>query len=230
MKTLDQVEPRKEVNATNTPGNAQNLFVINAPGSYYLSGNITGVSGKNGIFIIGADVSLDLNGFVLTGVPGSLDGITLGSRNTTIRNGTIREWGSRGLECAFAIYALFEELRVFKNGSDGLQVGGGSIVRGCTASFNGGSGFVIARITSSSGEDAQDAVLENCFATVNGENGFTFLQGGTMTNCEARFNSGNGINATNGITITNCLAAANLGDGINAGPGSTLTNCTAKEN
>ena len=28
MKTLDEVEPRKEVNATNTPGDASNMFII----------------------------------------------------------------------------------------------------------------------------------------------------------------------------------------------------------
>ena len=51
MKTLDQIEPRKEVNATNTPGDATNLFIISTGGSYYLGGNITGVSGKHGIQI-----------------------------------------------------------------------------------------------------------------------------------------------------------------------------------
>src|SRR4051812_44068330 len=67
MKTLDQVEPRREVNATNTPGNATNLFIISAPGSYYLSGNITGVAGKSGILISADSVTLDLNGFALIG-------------------------------------------------------------------------------------------------------------------------------------------------------------------
>src|SRR3954454_2802503 len=75
MKTLDQVEPRKEVNATNTPPTAFSIFTISAPGSNYLSGNITGVSGKFGILIEVDDVELDLNGFSLTGVSGSLAGI-----------------------------------------------------------------------------------------------------------------------------------------------------------
>src|SRR4051812_5162311 len=75
MKTLDQVEPRKEINATNTPPTGFSIFTISAPGSYYLSGNITGVSGKFGILIQVDDVDLDLNGFTLTGVSGSLAGI-----------------------------------------------------------------------------------------------------------------------------------------------------------
>src|SRR3954454_9857343 len=91
MKTLDQIEPRKEVNATNTPGNATNLFIINAPGSYYLSGDITGVAGKSGILINADSVTLDLNGFALIG-GGSGTGIAVTSleRNLTIRNGTVR--------------------------------------------------------------------------------------------------------------------------------------------
>ena len=42
MKTLDQVEARIIVNATNTPGDGTNSYIISAPGSYYLTGNIAG--------------------------------------------------------------------------------------------------------------------------------------------------------------------------------------------
>jgi len=46
MKSLSEVEPRIAINATNTPGDADSLFKITQPGSYYLTGNITGVAGK----------------------------------------------------------------------------------------------------------------------------------------------------------------------------------------
>ena len=62
MKTLDQVEARTIINAANTPGDANNTFIISQAGSYYLTGNITGESGKNGISIQAEDVTLDLNG------------------------------------------------------------------------------------------------------------------------------------------------------------------------
>src|SRR3954468_6434409 len=65
FKTLQQVEPRTEINATNTPGDASSIFRITAPGSYYLSGNITGVSPKGGIVIASNDVTVDLNGFAV---------------------------------------------------------------------------------------------------------------------------------------------------------------------
>src|SRR5688572_11691606 len=65
MKTLDQVEARIIVNASKTPGDAANTFIISAPGSYYFTGNITGEPGKHGISIKANDVTLDLNGFAL---------------------------------------------------------------------------------------------------------------------------------------------------------------------
>src|SRR5438093_7800183 len=70
-KTLTEVEPRTAVNAVNTPGDFNSLFKISQPGSYYLTGNITGVASKHGIEIVASGVTLDLNGFDLLGAPGS---------------------------------------------------------------------------------------------------------------------------------------------------------------
>ena len=65
MKKLDEIEARTIVNTADTPGDATNTFIISAPGSYYLTGNLTGDTGKHGISIQANDVTLDLNGFVL---------------------------------------------------------------------------------------------------------------------------------------------------------------------
>src|SRR4029077_17462440 len=62
MKTLAQIEPRIEINATNPPGDADSSFKITQPGSYYLTGNLTGVASKHGIKIAANDVTLDLMG------------------------------------------------------------------------------------------------------------------------------------------------------------------------
>ena len=96
MKSLDQVEARTVVNAANTPGDASNQFVISASGSYYLTGNLNGVAGKNGISVQASDVTIDLNGFVMQGGPStSLIGIKVAGspQNLVIRNGTLRAWG-----------------------------------------------------------------------------------------------------------------------------------------
>lgn len=42
-KTLSEVEPRTAVNATNTPGDTTAVYIISQPGSYMLTGNVTGV-------------------------------------------------------------------------------------------------------------------------------------------------------------------------------------------
>ncbi|HVZ93498.1 MAG TPA: hypothetical protein VG797_03210 [Phycisphaerales bacterium] len=53
-------EPRVAINAANTPGDADatpSMFKITQPGSYYLTGNITGTSGKAGIEVASSDVT-----------------------------------------------------------------------------------------------------------------------------------------------------------------------------
>jgi len=59
MKPLDQVEPRVVISTANTPGDADSLFRITQPGSYYLTGNVAGVAGKSGIEVAAADVTID---------------------------------------------------------------------------------------------------------------------------------------------------------------------------
>src|SRR5437660_8139783 len=62
MKTLDQIEPRKPI--------ASVPYTITSAGAYYVTTNLTGVSGTNGITIAANDVTLDLKGFSLVGVAG----------------------------------------------------------------------------------------------------------------------------------------------------------------
>src|SRR5689334_14299720 len=67
MKSLDQVEPRTPIPSL--------PFTITNSGSYYLTTNLTGQSGTNGITIACSPVTLDLSGFALTGVSGALVGV-----------------------------------------------------------------------------------------------------------------------------------------------------------
>src|SRR5262245_50594054 len=75
MKTLTEVEPRTPISLTTTPGDGDSLYKITQPGSYYLTGNVQGVAGKMGIEVVSSHVKIDLGGFQLLGVPGSLAGI-----------------------------------------------------------------------------------------------------------------------------------------------------------
>src|SRR5437763_11008128 len=72
MKKLDEVEPRTNLQATPAAvgvdtTNPSYHFIISQPGSYYLSANVL-VTKANGIQISAEGVTLDLNGFQVSGV------------------------------------------------------------------------------------------------------------------------------------------------------------------
>src|SRR5256885_12829047 len=75
MKRVDEVEPRTNLQASPAPAgvdttNPNYQFVINQPGSYYLSANIA-VTKPNGIQINADGVTLNLNGFQISRASGS---------------------------------------------------------------------------------------------------------------------------------------------------------------
>src|SRR5262249_14863369 len=139
MKSLDQVEARIIINTTNTPGNANTQFIISAPGSYYLTGNITGVSGKHCIFVSSANVTIDLNGFMLIGVGGSGTAIYDGAvnhGNTVVRNGTIASWGGSGIDLSSSFDSIVENLIVTNNTGFGLKMSDACALRNCVVRDN----------------------------------------------------------------------------------------------
>src|SRR5215469_4488685 len=85
MKSLAQIEPRTPISSA--------PFNITAPGSYYLTTNLSVASG-NAVTILTNNVMLDLNGFIISSTesPASTSsGILLnGVINITIVNGLIR--------------------------------------------------------------------------------------------------------------------------------------------
>ena len=128
MKTLDKVEPRIPVQSL--PGNSNSLHIINEPGSYYLTSNITGVPEKNGIEITAKDVTLDLSGFALIGVPNSLCSVWLelpdideDIRLLSIRNGTVRNWGGDGIHIGPKTFTHMEQVSFAYNGGNGMYLG-----------------------------------------------------------------------------------------------------------
>src|SRR5687768_13641512 len=66
-KTLGDIEPRTAIQSLS--GNDTARYVISRPGSYYLTGDITGVPNRSCIEIHTGNVSIDLNGFSLIGAP-----------------------------------------------------------------------------------------------------------------------------------------------------------------
>jgi parallel beta-helix repeat protein len=205
FKTLTEVEPRIAINATNTPGDANSLFKIIQPGSYYLTGNITGAANKHGIEIAASGVTLDLNGFDLAGVAGmgSFDGVSAtvaNLRNIAVVNGSVRNWGRDGVNLGTVAVTgcRIEGVRADGNVRAGVYAG----VRSQIANCSGGGG--------------QYGVLAD--------------DGSTLSNCSASGNTSVGISADEGCLVSYCSAYQNSGDGIFASAGSTVERCTARNN
>jgi parallel beta-helix repeat protein len=131
MLTLSQVEPRTPVDAVHTPGGGAFNFIIGNSGSYYLTTNIAGGSGRAGIEINANDVTLDLNGFSMTGSPGSLTAILVnsGCTNVVVRRGTIIGWGNGIL--VFANNAVVENLQISTGGFCAGLSGYGDEAKNC---------------------------------------------------------------------------------------------------
>ena len=242
-KTLAEIEPRIAVSATNTPGDADSLFKITAPGSYYLTANITGVAGKHGIEIASSGVTLDLNGFELLGAPGSLDGVTASEpllRSIRLINGSVRGWGASGVSLGDSGYEGIDltNLRVSDcSGEYAIRVYRGSVTN-CIATMNSGTGISASegsRIISCSSSKNGDrgistnwgVLISQCVAHDNSGIGISTIGDGTIVDCVASTNDGYGFDVGVRSTVSGCAATGNLGTGIRAGTACVLDRCTA---
>ncbi len=212
-----------EVNSINTPGDATAVFIISQPGSYCLGSNVIGEAGKNGIRIDADNVTLDLAGFGMLGVSGSLNGILINTHfRIAIRNGSISGWGSAGLEGTAGSLARIEDLRVDANVGNGIVINSSSQVNNCIAVQNGGVGILTSN----------DVVVTGCLSSTNGNHGIQAGTASTIKSCFANSNGGSGIapSGVNSLTVIDCNTHLNTGAGI-VGPNRALiTSCTAEDN
>lgn len=220
MKTLVQVEPRIAVNAANTPGDAGSVFRITQPGSYYLTDDVVGVAGKQGIKIEASEVTLDLSGMAVRGIPGATIGISITGHNVVIRNGLVSSWSSQGILAPEATHVTLREVRLVNNKSMGANLGAYAAVYDSEAAGNGSTGFQFLAA----------GIAANCRAESNNGFGFNFLNGGHMiTSCTALLNGDDGFNINGASVITGSSSLSNGGNGFTA-LGSTLNGCLADTN
>jgi parallel beta-helix repeat protein len=239
-KTLTQVEPRIEVNAQNTPGDATNLFKITKPGSYYLTGNITGVPGKTGIYVASSRVTLDLNGFSLEGVNGALEGIRVNAdHGIIVRNGACYNW-DEGFDVLETNGAQIENLSATGNFRFGIKLGPGGMAANCFARNTQGPNFYIftnctvsrcvSRGGGSRGFDVEEnSVLNDCTAS-NAGVGFYLAGPAVLNNCIADESDSFGFHAIESAVLTDCLARDNGSSGFIAEARCRLTRCVARTN
>lgn len=245
-KTLVEIEPRIAINSTTTPGDANSLFRITQPGSYYLTGNITGAASKRAIEIAVSDVTIDLNGFTVEGVASSLDGIASdgsATANIIIRNGIVREGGLDGIDL-FTVRTVggqVTDIVASNNGGAGVRVGEAFVISRCSVVRNAAEGLVAvagasvtsvaARLNTGIGIQAIDrAVVNDCIATENVANGFNLGNASTISNSSADDNGGTGIAVGFLSTISGCSASRNGVGGIDTLSSCTVINNTVSEN
>jgi parallel beta-helix repeat protein len=192
MRTLDGVEPRIAIDEL--------PFSINAPGSFYLVGDLT--STTNGILVLSDDVTIDLMGYNLYG-PGAegTHGIYLNDRkNVVVRNGTVHGF-DYGLFASTSAGCQMLNLRVVHNAKDGISVSGsGHHVEGCLAAANGYRGIYLG----------EKSILKDNRAHHNGQDGI-LAQG-------------------SGSTVVGNVSYSNGLDGISVGTASTVIGNTAYDN
>ncbi len=245
-RTLLEVEPRTPIGISTTAGDANSVFRISKPGSYYLTASFKVPSGKHGIEIAVGDVSIDLNGFTIQGLAGSLSGISAESAlaHLAIRHGSITSCGQTGVNLTQGGNSTdihVEDILASGNGTEGLRVGNTAVVRGCEASSNGSTGIMTG----------QNSVVETCVSQFNAAGGFLIGPAGVLSRCSAVSNTGagifaaissivqdsaaylnsdSGIQVATGCSVLRCIAENGTASGIVAGGGSSVIDCTAVSN
>lgn len=221
-KTLTEVEPRTAINTTNTPGNASAVFLVSQPGSYYLTGNITGVANKAVIYINSSNVTIDLNGFT---IQGGTSAVSTGAvAAVTIRNGMVASTSSYGLQLANCTGASVERVTVQSAAApwSAINAGVGARIVNCAA-IQCGNGIV-----ASTGSIVSNCVARSCTSSAFYASG----DGVTFDSCTA---SGNGLHGfsssgVKGTRVVGCTSSENTDTGFFLGEESFITECTSSRN
>ena len=226
MKTLDQIEARTPIQSL--PGDSTNLFIISQPGSYYLTGNITAVSGKACIGLANflSNVTIDLNGFTLFGAAGARPAID-GPQATVlyIFNGTLANFPGLGINLGIFARSRIERVSFVNCAGGGAAVGCYSVVKDCTFQACGS-------VSSPSLSGLSETLVDHCVVVGNPTgDGIQVDYSSIVSNCIVSENSGSGIVANGGsVRFINDNCFANLVDGIRGSNFADVVDCTCSLN
>ncbi len=239
-KTLTEVEPRIPISG---PIN------ITASGSYYLTRNIAGAAGQDVITISNNFVTLDLNGFTISG---GLTGIIIlpatTAGNIVIKNGTIRGSSGSGIFSTAAAFGAVappttvRNIRVDEMSDAGVFLGDKSTVENVTISGANGStsssGISVgaaSRIVNSSVDSvALRGVNASSWAVIDGVSILSAGGEGLRAGFSSRISNTTISGAASGFhlnqysTITASTASnTTSGNGFNLDVGGTVKDCNA---
>ncbi|HZV70775.1 MAG TPA: right-handed parallel beta-helix repeat-containing protein [Saprospiraceae bacterium] len=195
-------------------------YTISAPGSYYVTANLTGAVG---ITIATSNVTLDLNGYTLKGTAGNnSEGVkvSVAVTNINVKNGGIASWGREGIKAGLATNSCFSQMQIVSNALDGINSGNNDLISFVDAGSNGFDGI----------DMGESASIFHCTASGNGNDGIETDAGSTIMQCTSRGNTQDGFKITSASTISNCSSSENQGNGFSCGSGSTVRENTALHN
>jgi len=220
FKTLGEIEPRMLLDSFG--GSAAAKYTIDKSGAVYLTGNVIGEAGMHGIEITTNGVVLDLNGFSVVGVPGSLNGISgvPGLSDIMVRNGHVRNWGNNGVSLHSNYGSQVVDINSVSNAVSGIHVAPASNVTRCVARDNQLDGIRVGR----------GSVVSQCAAANNTTEGFWFAPAVSALNCSAYENGGIGFLGKTGCTFVGCASWLNTGNGFDCEDGCVISACTCREN
>lgn len=225
LSSTGRFGPWIEITQENTPGDADSVYRITQAGSYYLGRNVTAQDLKHAIQIAAAGVTLDLNGFVVSGIllpPGrSLDGINLqtGATEVLITNGVILGWGDLGVNGLAVTGCTLRDVKISSCADGGAFLSNNARIERCTISSCLGLGLFCG----------VESRVDDCVVIENA-NGVFAGAGSVLTGCIVSENQGDGVQIADGAHMSRCVANGNPGYGVNAAPGSSLQRCVAGNN
>jgi hypothetical protein len=154
-----------EINAASAAG--QFPIVISQPGSYRLTSNLDGGGVSQPLIqVFAASVTLDLNGFTLSG---GLRGVMSFSNDVTVRNGTVRGMSELGI-WLMGSAGHVEAVRLIGN-RFGIEIGGdGGLVLDSIVVGSGGFGIRL-----------HSGTILRCVVASGGDNGFDVIRFTTPT-------------------------------------------------
>jgi hypothetical protein len=215
--TIDQ---KKALAGSVTPGDAAGFPVtLSVPGSYKLTGNLIVPAGLSGVEITASGVTLDLNGFNVSGpvtctrdqatsavtcistFPTAI-GVQLKAPGNTVRNGGVRGF-YQGVHVLGGdqLDGLLIEHNYYNGVSASNHEGARTLIRNVRSQFNGFDGIGLP-----------DALVTGSTAGGNGRHGFR-LSRGVLLDSVAFANKGIGITGNN-IAVGRSVAQGNKGGNI----------------
>ena len=202
-------------------------IVLSAPGSYKLASNITGCAAKDGIQFTSGNITFDLAGFSIIGVPGSLDGIKNmgGNSQLSVANGSMATWGGTGLNLDGSSASRVDNIIAAGNGIYGMVLGSSSALSGSTVSGSGSNGVVVV-------SGASNTTISDCNVDYNGNYGISAADatGVIIRGCSVGGNAGAGIDVGAFARISDNHVHHNSATGITAGHSCMIENNSSEWN